>query len=164
MTPKHSLINQYWRGLQSISRKIALISVISLCLNGYVLAPAGFPLVRNERPAINTGGASAPPNLPDRRPRRASALRAMLSAGCARSLRCDSGPVPGQNSRSWFLGGRGNFSMLRAASRRWATRRVVHGWRVSPAVGLWAACRPQIHSRYLIAELIGGARISGVGA
>jgi len=54
--------------------------------------------------------------------------------------------------------------MLRMASQRWATQRVVHRWRVSRFVGLWAACRPQIHKMYLNAKLNGGIPVSGVSA
>jgi len=55
--------------------------------HGYVLAPVPGVPARSKRAASDyTGGASAPPNHPDRRPRRASALRAVLSAGCARAF------------------------------------------------------------------------------
>ena len=55
--------------------------------HGYVLAPVPGVPARSKRAASDyTGGASAPPNRPDRRPRRASALRAMLGAGYASLL------------------------------------------------------------------------------
>lgn len=85
---------------------ICYIQLPKLLCAGPFVVPA-----RSKRAASanHTGGASAPPNRPDRRPRRISGLRPMLSAGCARSLRCDSGAVPRQNRRGWFSGGKGNF-------------------------------------------------------